>query len=461
MPAADKVLESMAAGQAANCAPPEGTARCPLGRVRIGVFYDGTGNSIYRDWPNGEADHVANPVKMNGPTNVAKLWKLFDEHLPVQKRVYHHGVGTDSTIPLMGKTPGLPTEAPTKEVHSDFAGEKLGSGGKARVQWGVDMCSVFFSSNNNQMSLEKLIDSFGFSRGAAIARDFINTVETQGLDDTTKPNGKKYKATGGGRGGTRVREIITYERHHHVFHEFLGAFDTVASFGTAGAEIGNDLAGYNFYVNHKVVRRSVHMMAEDERRLLFPVSSFFMDPSEWLSQDRYKYKSVMQEVWYPGVHSDVGGSYLLRPGTPGKPEQKRTVSIRGGRYTVTDPAVPPGPDKKPELAHIPLHDMHKIGKKSGVPFLPLPNDKLHRIPGDLAKMYADYCAYREGRRYDNGKTYIHNLSHVEFVTCFYVMREHAGQYTPLRDAYIHNENMFFDVPHLQRKVLYMAPQPKD
>ncbi len=467
MGAADKALDNMTAGQTMGTKAPSGTCQCPGGRVRIGVFFDGTGNSYYRDWPHGVNDPEGgaggvDPNKSNGPTNVAKLWKVFREEGTIQKRIYHHGVGTDSTVPAT-RAAGDPQDS-TADAVNDTRGMLFGAGGKARVEWALKQLSVFFSGNNNHLATEKLIDSYGFSRGAAIARDFINTVETQRIDDTTRPNGQKYKVYGAGEEAMVVAEPAFFP-HEHVIHEFLGAFDTVASFGLGGAQLGNDLAGYNFFINHKVVKRSVHMMAEDERRVLFPVSSFFVDPKDWFPQDRYQFKSVMQEVWYPGVHSDVGGSYLWRPGTPAVAEKTTKVFDEfGGSYDMTTPAVPAGPPKLPDLAHIPLHDMHKASVKAGVPLDPLTSlpAKLQQIDGKLADMYAKYCAYRSGREYDIGGVYVHNIQYAEFVIKFYGMRERSDAYVPLRDSYVHNENMLLlDGPHLQRKVLYMGPQPKD
>src|SRR5262249_26779435 len=123
MSVAQTILEGMTNAQSLDCIEPEGDEKCPLGRIRIGVFFDGTNNSMYRDWPNALKD---GPDKSwgtfdNGPTNVAKLWKVFRERLPLQKRVYHHGVGTDSTVSQKGSNPelGLAHDETIKESHND------------------------------------------------------------------------------------------------------------------------------------------------------------------------------------------------------------------------------------------------------------------------------------------------------------------------------------------------------
>src|SRR5262249_56596403 len=63
---------------------------------------------------------------------------------------------------------------PISETYYDLWGGATGAGGKARVQWGMQQCADFLKPHT--LAQEKLIDTFGFSRGAAIARDFFNTV---------------------------------------------------------------------------------------------------------------------------------------------------------------------------------------------------------------------------------------------------------------------------------------------
>jgi hypothetical protein len=172
MPAADIVLENMTAAAAAPASAPDGTKQCPHGRIRAGVFFDGTGNNLYRDWGNGavpqsqlmraedlkkagnaqdpnetgEANQSKNhdPVAENGPTNVAKLYKVFIEQGAVQKKLYHHGVGTDG----FAKNPtGDGAAAPV----GDTRGALMGAGGKARVEWARNQLATFFSQGSNSL----------------------------------------------------------------------------------------------------------------------------------------------------------------------------------------------------------------------------------------------------------------------------------------------------------------------
>ena len=116
---------------------------------------------------------------------------------------------------------------------------------------------------------------FGFSRGAALARMFA--------------------AKARGKSGIKDLKI-----------DFLGVFDTVAAISSRSRGIGTDLivktkpASDVVFENGTMsqdVRKAVHLVALDENRVAFQPTLFDHDP------DR------ITEVWFPGVHSDVGGGY--------------------------------------------------------------------------------------------------------------------------------------------------------
>ena len=110
---------------------------------------------------------------------------------------------------------------------------------------------------------------FGFSRGAALARRFASIAR--------KKSGKE---------GLKI--------------DFVGVFDTVASIsGTdlrAGTKPASDVVFENGKMN-QIVQKAVHLVALDENRIAFQPTLFDYD------SDR------VTEVWFPGTHSDVGGSY--------------------------------------------------------------------------------------------------------------------------------------------------------
>ena len=127
---------------------------------------------------------------------------------------------------------------------------------------------------------------FGFSRGAAISRLFANLVAREGIPESIefKDSKKKFKTTGS---------------RHEVEIEMIGIYDTVASFG-----IPVNIAGIPFQEIDlgKVlsipsnVRQVYHLVAFHEDRNTFR-------PTLVNAADN------VEEIWFPGVHSNVGGGY--------------------------------------------------------------------------------------------------------------------------------------------------------
>ena len=74
MSAAETAIDNMAKGQALARSAPTGTEVCPEGCVRIGVFFDGTNNSMYRD---RATDDMNPPEDANAISNVVKLYDVY------------------------------------------------------------------------------------------------------------------------------------------------------------------------------------------------------------------------------------------------------------------------------------------------------------------------------------------------------------------------------------------------
>jgi len=137
-------------------------------------------------------------------------------------------------------------------------GGLTGAGGRFRISEAMERLDRYFAEG------DRTIDIIGFSRGAALALHFANQVQED------KP-------------GAEVR--------------FLGLWDTVASFGLPG----NDLnIGWDLTLPDNV-RHCFHAMAIDERRGNFPLTRGTPPKGGRPIKDR------LQEVWFRGVHSDVGG----------------------------------------------------------------------------------------------------------------------------------------------------------
>jgi uncharacterized protein (DUF2235 family) len=137
----------------------------------------------------------------------------------------------------------------------DAVASTFGFGGHRRVRQAMDRLE------NNIEAGDTTVDIIGFSRGAALAISFANEI---------------------------AKKLPT------VSIRFIGVWDIVGQFGAPGEHLnaGHDL---DFPPN---VAHCFHAMALDESRLFFPLTR--------LGKGRTT-SSKLQEVWFRGVHSDVGG----------------------------------------------------------------------------------------------------------------------------------------------------------
>jgi hypothetical protein len=145
-------------------------------------------------------------------------------------------------------------------------GGAFGAGGDERVK------EAYKQLCENWHQGDQLIDIIGFSRGAALALDFANKIEDNGIR----------------RPGTK--DVV--EENPSI--RFLGLWDVVGSFGIPINAGPLDFQELNF--GHKLfipdsVDYCFHAMATDERRQTFRVTRLLNS----------------YEVWFRGVHSDVGG----------------------------------------------------------------------------------------------------------------------------------------------------------
>jgi uncharacterized protein (DUF2235 family) len=139
--------------------------------------------------------------------------------------------------------------------------EAFGIGGHRRIRQAMDRLE------NNMEAGDSIVDVVGFSRGAALAISFANEIATK-LPD--------------------------------VSIRFVGVFDVVAQFGLPGRHVN---AGHVVTLPSNV-QCCRHAMALDESRALFPLTRLC---------DRHgSHDDRLVELWFRGVHSDVGGGNANR-----------------------------------------------------------------------------------------------------------------------------------------------------
>ncbi len=121
---------------------------------------------------------------------------------------------------------------------------------------------------------DTVIDIVGFSRGAATTLDFCHRIQESGIR----------------RPGTN--EVV--EPNPQI--RFLGVWDIVAAFGLANLGNVELNIGHHLYLPKSALRYCFHALALDERR-----TSFLPTRLEGA-----------HEVWFRGVHSDIGGGNANR-----------------------------------------------------------------------------------------------------------------------------------------------------
>lgn len=134
--------------------------------------------------------------------------------------------------------------------------EAFGIGGHERVRQAMERLEA------NREAGDTIVDIVGFSRGAALAMSFANEID-------------------------RKMEDITIR--------FVGVFDVVGQFGLPGRHVN---AGHVLTLPENV-QTCRHAMALDETRELFPLTR--------LCDHTGNPAKSLAELWFRGVHSDVGG----------------------------------------------------------------------------------------------------------------------------------------------------------
>ena len=131
----------------------------------------------------------------------------------------------------------------------------------------LDEAEQDFQRSNYQKGDRIII--FGFSRGAALARKFAS---------------------------------LLLQNNRDCVVDFLGVFDTVAAMNgihTKKDKISSDVVFEDATLNSRI-KNAVHLVSIDDNRISFTPTL--------INRDRESPDRIL-EVWFPGIHSDVGGGY--------------------------------------------------------------------------------------------------------------------------------------------------------
>lgn len=152
---------------------------------------------------------------------------------------------------------------------------------------------------------------FGFSRGAYTARALGGLLHMYGLlhknnegliPYITQKFASRTKETQGMAHTLEVAEGFKQTFSQDVLIHFVGVWDTVSSVGWV-----SDPVVIPFTANNPIVAIGRHAISIDERRCFFR-DNLFGKPFE-PGEPGFRVQQDVKQVWFSGVHSDIGGSY--------------------------------------------------------------------------------------------------------------------------------------------------------
>ena len=152
---------------------------------------------------------------------------------------------------------------------------------------------------------------FGFSRGAYTARSVAGMIAACGLPTKNPDPNQVEVAFNAYRHKDQRASLLTTLASYNMVTPFItmvGVWDTVGSLGVPAVIGSVDPALYGFLdtsLNPRI-RNAYQAVAIDEKRVEFPPTLWTGDPAP---------DQTVSQVYFCGVHSDVGGGYADDPGT--------------------------------------------------------------------------------------------------------------------------------------------------
>lgn len=217
-------------------------------------------------------------------TNVYKLFNMIEDRTSNQIAFYDRGLGTG---------------------WRKITGNMSGMG----ISKNIQDCYRFIFEN---FETDDKIYLFGFSRGATTVRSLSGFIHLFGILPQSRPELIKqaysiYRIRNTERRKQKADEFISQNRTMWCRIKFLGVWDTVAALGLPFKWMDNvveliPLFKHRFH-NLRLsesVENAYHALAIDDERLTF-------HPTLWDPQVE-EYQS-MKQVWFCGMHTDVGGGY--------------------------------------------------------------------------------------------------------------------------------------------------------
>lgn len=310
----DAALAAPPAFAATSVPDPAITTAAPLTRRHIILFSDGTGNSSAKLFK----------------TNVWRMYEALDlgpaaADREQQLAYYDNGVGTSAFQPLA------------------ILGGVFGFGLKRNILDIYRFACRNYRISNDQGGGDRIY-GFGFSRGAFTMRLVIALIASQGLVASTseeelrrlsedayrcfrrefKPRRLQWPTLAFRAARDRIittwrtwRKIPLYDpnKNHHPEIRFVGVWDTVAAYGGPIAEIIRAIDNWFYalsmpdYKLSNKVRQAAHALSIDDERDAFHPLVWDELHEEDETKDGKIAPGRLKQVWFAGMHADVGGGY--------------------------------------------------------------------------------------------------------------------------------------------------------
>ncbi|MEC5395898.1 DUF2235 domain-containing protein [Bergeyella sp. RCAD1439] len=277
--------------------------------LQVGVFFDGTANNRTNTEIRKKIQKIDEYADQTKKENVATLGDKIDYYTSVLRSNYKNDF-SNIARQSFSTEPDIYTiyieGIGTEDRKGDFVrGQALGMGKTgviAKVEKGCEELAKRIkdvrdgSDDNNGKKINVTVDVFGFSRGAAAARNFLYEINGNGKKNTSSKLGYlgEYLLSEEILNKKELQELGLTVR-------FLGLYDTVSSYGTDHDDVEQ------LHLNNiGSIKKAVHFTAMDEHRKNFALTRL----------------PQAEEFDLPGVHSDIGGGYN---DNPEKDEEEVTI----------------------------------------------------------------------------------------------------------------------------------------
>lgn len=209
-------------------------------------------------------------------TNIVKLYKVLAGDSKNQIARYFRGVGNDDDFGFVEKTINGAT-----------------GGGEKRIRQ-----HAYATIAKEYRKGDKIL-IFGFSRGAAGARMLASDLSKKGIPEEITIT---YKIQANKQTNSVENRFDSYEAKGKIDVDvtFLGVWDTVGAFGLPVKIFGIPFNKIDLFRDMHVaenIKKAVHLVCADDTRNPFQPTLMNHKPG------------IVHEVWFAGVHSDVGGGY--------------------------------------------------------------------------------------------------------------------------------------------------------